>query len=271
MTIEDRYFEIGHLDRLSYGDTLIHSLDPRAKLLVTFFFMIVVVSFSKYQVSGLVPLLVFPVVMSSLADIPATLLLKKILAVSPFAILLGIVNPFLDHHIVAHVGGLPVSAGWISFGSIIMRFVLTVSAALILVATTSFPGICYAMERLKAPRILVLQLLFLYRFSFVLVEEAVRMARARDMRSFAGRGTGMKVYGQLVGMLFLRAADRAQRIHEAMFSRGFSGFFYVPRNSRMNYRDGLFMAGWTGFFVLCRWYNLSEILGTAFLKASGTG
>lgn len=265
-SFDSAYFDIKHLDTLSYKDTAIHRLDPRVKLLTTGIFILIVVSFSKYELTGLAPLLVFPVILISRADLPVGLLLKKIVAVSPFAVLVGAFNPLFDQQVIAHLGGVPISGGWISFASILIRFMLTVSAALILIATTSFPGICLALERLKVPRALIVQLYFLYYFIFVLMDEAVRMVRARNMRAFDGRGTGLRVYVHLLGALFLRAVDRAERVHQAMFSRAFNGHFYAARRSGITCQDGIFFLAWAAFFVLCRWYNISEIIGQAALR-----
>jgi cobalt/nickel transport system permease protein len=269
VTLAAQYFEIGYLDTLSYKQTSIHCLDPRVKVLVTLCFIVVVVSFPKYELTGLIPLVFFPVMLMSLAGLPFGLIFKKVVAVSPFAIFVGILNPFFDQHIVAHFGPLALTGGWLSFASILVRFVLTVSAALVLIATTSFPGVCFALDKLKAPRALVLQLLFLYRFMFVLMDEAHRMVRSRDMRAFGGRGTGLRVYVRLLGVLFLRSLDRAQRIHQAMSSRAFSGHFYVPRQSQAGYRDVLFFLLWPAFFLVCRFNNVSEIVGTAVLRLAG--
>ncbi|NTV76320.1 MAG: hypothetical protein HGA66_19220, partial [Holophaga sp.] len=73
---------------------------------------------------------------------------------------------------------------WISFLSILLRFALTTMAALVLIATTSFTGICAALERLGMPDVLATQLLLLYRYLLVLGEETMRMARARALRLF---------------------------------------------------------------------------------------
>ena len=80
--------------------------------------------------------------------------------------------------------GIHVSGGWVSFFSILLKFFLTMCSALLLISTTSFPGICHALRKLGIPEIFISQLLFLYRYIFVLVEETLRMVRARDLRSF---------------------------------------------------------------------------------------
>ncbi|MDZ4063693.1 MAG: cobalt ECF transporter T component CbiQ, partial [Coriobacteriia bacterium] len=186
---------------------------------------------------------------------------KKLLQVAPFAIVIGVFNPILDREIVAHVGGLGISGGWVSYGSILVRFALTTGAALVLIGTTGMTGVCMALEKLGAPDVFVTQLLFLYRYIFVLAEEALRMARARALRSFGNRGMGLTVYGQILGHLLLRTYDRARRIYRAMLCRGFDGHIRTLRQLQFNTRDAAFLLGWSGAFVLFRLYNVPLLAG----------
>jgi cobalt/nickel transport system permease protein len=261
MTFDEKYFAIGRLDRLAYGDTFVHRLDPRAKVIATVLFLLTVISFSKYEVAALVPLFLFPVLLMTLGDIPARFILRKVLIVSPFALLIGIFNPLLDTRTAAVIAGVPLSAGLLSFFSILLKFALTVSATLLLIATTSFPGVCHAFRRLGFPSLFVSQLLFLYRYLFVLMEEAMRIIRARDMRSFGARGTGMKVFVRLVGVLFLRTVDRAERVYDAMLSRGFHGDVPTLKSSRMAAADLAFMAAMIVFLALSRFFPITEGIG----------
>ncbi|OHB32859.1 MAG: cobalt ECF transporter T component CbiQ [Desulfuromonadaceae bacterium GWC2_58_13] len=259
--IESSLFDLGALDTLAGRQSAVHRLDPRAKLVTTLFFVCTVVSFGKYEISALLPFVLFPLVLVLVADLPAGMLLKKLLLAAPFAFFIGVFNPLLDRQILLHLGSLEISGGWISFISILLRFALTVFAALILIATTSFTGVCMAMERLGAPRIFALQLLFLYRYLFVLIDEAARMARARALRSFHGRGMGLKVAGNMAGQLLLRTLDRAQRIHQAMLCRGFDGEIRMLRPLHIGRREVLFTLGWSALFLLLRFVNLPQLLG----------
>ncbi len=259
--IESAFFDIGTLDTLAYRDTAVHRLDPRAKVVTTLVFVFTVVSFGKYEISALLPFFMFPVVLVAVGGLPTGYLLKKLLIVAPFAFFIGVFNPLLDRQVLLQLGALEVSGGWVSFASILLRFTLTVGAALILIATTSFAGVCMALERLGAPRVFALQLLFLYRYLFVLVDEAVRMVRARALRSFQRRGMGMKVFGHLVGQLLLRTLDRAQRIHLAMLCRGFDGEIRLPRPARIGRREVVFTLGWSALFLLMRLVNLPQLFG----------
>jgi cobalt/nickel transport system permease protein len=261
MAFDQAFFSIGRLDRLSYEDTLIHRLDPRVKVIATMLFILTVVSFSKYEVLALVPFLLFPVVLLALGDLPLGFIVQKVLIVSPFAILVGIFNPFIDTRTAAVLYGVPVSAGWISFASIVMKFLLTISAALILIATTSFPGVCQALRRLGAPALFVSQLLFLYRYLFVLLEETMRIIRARDLRAFGRRGLEAKVAARIVGALFLRTVERAERIYRAMLSRGFQGDIPLLRRTGLQVADVLFLSVSGAYFAAFRLYPLGEWAG----------
>lgn len=269
MNFEASYSGIGRLDRLSYRDTAIHRLDPRAKVVTTMLFAIVVVSFPRYEVLSLLPFFLFPVLMAALGDIPAGFIAKKVVAVSPFAVFVGIFNPLFDPATVAIAPGVTVSAGWISFASILVKFALTISAALLLIATTSFPGICRGLRRLGAPTLFVSQLLFLYRYLFVLMEEAMRVVRARDMRSFGGRGTGVRVFIRIVGTLFLRTVERAERIYGAMLARGFRGDVPSMRREMFRPSDALFVLSTCGLFVLCRFVAVPQMIGRLFEGLAG--
>ena len=261
MRIETAYSGIGRLDRLSYGDTVVHRIDPRAKVFATVLFAVVVVSFPGYEVLSLFPFFLFPVLIAALGDIPAGFIARKVVAVSPFAVFVGMFNPLFDSATVVVAPGITVSAGWISFASILVKFALTISAALLLIATTSFPGICRGLRRLGMPALFVSQLLFMYRYLFVLMEETTRVVRARDMRSFGRRGTGVRVFVRIVGTLFLRTVERAERIYGAMLARGFRGEVPSMRREALRPSDVFFVLAAGCFFALCRFVPVPRMIG----------
>jgi cobalt/nickel transport system permease protein len=263
---DSEYFNLGYLDKLSYKDTPVHRLDPRAKLIATVLFITTVVSFPKYEIAGLLPFFLFPAVLFSLGDIPVKFILKKVLLVSSFAVFIGVFNPVIDRRLVYSLFGLPVSAGWISFLSIMIKFFLTITSALLLIATTSFPGICHALQKLGMPEIFVSQLLFLYRYLFVLAEETMRTVRARDMRSFGKKGVGMKSFVHLTGTLFLRTFGRAERIYQAMLSRGFTGRLNSVRYYRFSGVDAAFLCSTAALLYCFRLYDIAGALGRLSMR-----
>jgi cobalt/nickel transport system permease protein len=260
-TIAGALSQLGYLDTLAARDTALHRLDPRAKLLTSMAFVLAVVSFGKYEISGLLPFAVFPLFLALAGNIPPAFLVRKLVIVSPFILFVGIFNPLIDREILLQLGSAGISGGWISFASLTLRATLTLSVVMLLLAVTGLNGIAAAMERLGVPKIFTMQLLFLYRYIFVLTEEALRLTRARSLRTFGGQGGGFRPYASILGHLLLRTLDRAERIHQAMLSRGFDGEMRLRRPLRFGAAELRFTLGWTALFAVLRAFNLPVWLG----------
>jgi cobalt/nickel transport system permease protein len=263
---DKEFFNIGYLDTLSYKQTFIHRINPGIKLVVTLVFILIVVSFSKYEIQRLIPYFAFPVFLMSAGEIPAGVILKKIFVVSPFVLFAGMFNPILDTAVVYTIWGIPVSGGWISYASIIIKFIITISSALLLIATTSFPGICYALDRLRVPKVFVMQLLFIYRYLFVLAEEAMRIVRARNMRAFGKHGRDIRTFINIIGTFLIRSIERSERIYHAICSRGFDGRINLLRDVRLKSTDIIFALTAVSAFIILRMYDIAELIGAAALK-----
>lgn len=264
-SIEQNFFNLRYLDTLARQTTWLHRLDPRAKLLTTLIFIVTVVSFDKYVIVRMIPFLIYPVILMGMGRLPPGYILKKILLVAPFAVLLGIFNPFFDQDPRLALGPVAISGGWISFASLLLRFFLTVCAALIFIALTSFNGFCLALEKFRLPRIFIIQLLLLYRYIFVLVDEAVRMVRARALKSFSNKKMDLKTFTAMTGQLLLRATSRAERIHLAMSCRGFDGHVRLMSTTTITMAEIAFVLTWSAIFLLMRFYNLPQLIGAAAL------
>jgi cobalt/nickel transport system permease protein len=260
-SIQGTILDFRRLEELAGGDTALHRLDARAKVLSTLAYLLAVVSFDRYALAALFPFFLYPVTILSLGGLPAGYFARKVGLILPFALAVGMLNPLFDREVMVRLGPIGVTGGWISCASIVVRAALTVSAALVLVGVTGFPEICRALERLGAPQAFTVQLLFLYRYIFVLTEVGARSSRARELRSFGGKGLGIRSYGSLVGHLLLRTWMRAERIHMAMRARGFTGEFHTTAPSRFGIREFLFLLGWSTLFVVLRLRNVPQFLG----------
>lgn len=265
--LEGALAHLGSLDELALRDTAAARLDARAKLLVTLAYVAVVASFGRGELARLAPLALFPAVMLALGDVPLRPILVRLALASPFALGVALFEPVLDRAPAAVVLGVPVSGGWLSFASILARFALSLGAALLLVATTGFDRVAAALRRLGAPRALVVQLLFTWRYLFVLGGEGARMTRARDLRA-PERRMPLALAAQLMGVLLLRALERAQRVHAAMVCRGFDGTFPARRAARFGGPDLAFTLAWLGFLAGVRLYDLPRLLGAALAGAT---
>lgn len=261
-SIHNAVLDLKRLDLMANGASSVHRLDARAKVLVTLVFTLCVVSYGRYELAPLFPFFVFPLAMISLAGLPPLFIIKKILLLCPFVIAVGIFNPVFDRTVFLQLGPIGISGGWISFASILARSTLTVGAAFILVASTGFTAVCQALESLGMPKVFAVQLLFLYRYIFVLTEESGRASRARELRSCGKKGQGIRSFGSLVGHLLLRTWQRAERIHMAMLARGFTGTFHASRQTSFGAPEIRFVLIWSSLFIFLRLQNASELLGS---------
>ena len=124
------------------------------------------------------------------------------------------------------------------FISVLLKSWASVTAAVVLTATTPPLRLLEALRALRIPAILVAIVMLMYRYLFVLVDEAQSLMRARTARSAAiGPKSGgslvwrAKSAGGMAGSLFIRTLDRSERIYMAMLARGYDG---TLRQSRVD-------------------------------------
>jgi cobalt/nickel transport system permease protein len=249
------------LDDLARKKTFIHRLHPLVKLLTTLAYLVVVVSFDRYDVTGMLPFIFYPVLVMALAELPAGPILKRILLVEPLIIGIGILNPVFDQQAVV-VGGMTIARGWVTFIAIFIKCGFTVTAALLLIATTGMERLASAMDMLRIPRLFILQLLLTYRYISVLMEEVARLMRAYALRAPRQKGVQMSAWGSLAGQLLLRTLDRAQRVYQAMCLRGFTGEYRTGDRQKIGAWDLAYLASWSLFFTAARAYNIPELMGS---------
>jgi cobalt/nickel transport system permease protein len=239
---------LGALDALAARDTPASRLDARVKALAALAVAVTAASFGRGEALRLLPLAAWPVALGALGDVPWRAVLVRLAIASPFALGVAAFEPLLDRAPAVTWGGITLSAGAVAFVTIVLKFALALSAALVLVATTGFDAVCAALARLGAPRVVVTQLLLLYRYLFVLAEEATRMLRAHALRSPDRPRPSARTAGTLLGQLLLRTLDRGERLHAAMRCRGFDGELRLVRRPRLGRAD-LAFAGATALLL----------------------
>jgi cobalt/nickel transport system permease protein len=249
------------LEELTENETWIHRLHPAAKIITTFVYLVVVISFDKYDVSGLIPFAAFPILMMSISETPYRPLLSRLLIALPFSFFAALSNIFLDRAVAFQLAGLSITFGLLSFSSIIFKTILTVMAVLLLVSTTPMIKVAHELIRAKVPKIFVLQLMLTYRYISVLIEETGNMITAYHMRSPRQKGIEMNHMGTFVGQLLLRSFGKADRIYYAMKCKGFDGEYRFATSDRSKAKDWAFAILLSGSFILMRTINVSLLLG----------
>jgi len=203
------------LDRFSRGSTVCHRLSPRLKIVLTLAVVVLAVLLpaSMWPAQGCLACLVFAAL--SLAELPLAYLARRMALFLPLLAMTALAIPL----------SRGFAGGWETALGIVIRATVAFLAALWLVSTTPFDRLLAALNRLGLPRLFSVMLAFVFRYLSVLFDELARMRTAQRARTFGPRPvkSGWKNAVQLVGMLLIRALDRAERIHGAMCSRGWNG------------------------------------------------
>ncbi len=84
--------ELGRMDELAAQDSPLHRLNAGAKLLATIAYIITVMSFGKYQLSGLIPMLLWPVLLFQVSGIRVSTCFYKLRIVLPLVMALSLIH-----------------------------------------------------------------------------------------------------------------------------------------------------------------------------------
>lgn len=237
----------GHLHSVGVaGDphSPIHRLDPRAKLIGFTLITLVAVSTPLTAWPALVACATALAVVAVLARVSPGTLWGRARLVLPLVLFVGVFVPFVRAGEPVDLGPVTVSReGLETFATVSAKAILGTLSAVLLGATTSFPDVLHALERLRAPRLLVLIAAFMYRYLFTIVDEVSRMRAALAARGYAPRNAlQAQAIGRVATALFLRTYERAERVHLAMLARGWSQT--MPRLDVLAFKraDAVFLA-----------------------------
>lgn len=247
--------KVKSLDELSRQKNFINGVHPLVKLLVTLAYITVLASFNRYEIAGLLPFFLYPVIIIIACDLPLIKLIQRVLVVEPFIIITGILNPIFDKNLI-QLGGMVFSGGWLTFVSLMLKSTLMVLAGLLLIATTGIDEIARALSILKIPSIFVLLFILTYRYIFVLMDEAGRLIKAYSLRAPGQTGVNIRVWGSMVGQLLIRTYNRAQTIYQSMTLKGYNGNYTISVEQRFRSVDAVYMALWLLIIVTARIVNI---------------
>jgi cobalt/nickel transport system permease protein len=196
------------LDRYSRLESPIHRLPTIVKLLGALGVVTACVSVSFVHAWFFIVLAGLLLVLSALTSIPWRFIFGRLILLEPFALGIALMALLQEN-------------GGMVFLSILVKSTLCLFTVILLSNTTPFSSLLTTMKRLGMPRLLVTILALLYRYLFVLIDEAERLNRARASRTFStSRRKKWQMLASLIGQLFVRSTERAERIYAAMTARG---------------------------------------------------
>lgn len=257
--------EIHSLENLAERNMFLNRIHPLAKVLVTIWYLILVMSFGKYDMTGLLGMCLYPLILMISGDISIRQALRRLKPVLLMVFLIGAANPFFDKTPVLEAGGITVTAGMLSMMTLFFKTGFAIFASYILIATTTVEQVCYALRRIHMPQILVTELLLIYRYLVLMLKEADRITQAYMLRAPGEKGIKKSAWGSLAGQMLLRSMDRAQRVYESMTLRGFRGEFFLRGNFIPLWQSVLYGTLWGMVLAVFRFVPVFELAGRIFM------
>ena len=264
--MEKALHELGEMDELAARSSPIHRLHPAAKLIATIAYIVLTVSFDKYDLNGLIPMLLWPVLLFQISGIPVRTCFYKLRIVLPLVMAVGLFNPFFDRQVILTLGSLKVTGGVVSMLTLMLKGLFCLMASFLLMATTQIDKLCGALRRLHVPGMIVTLLLLTYRYIGVMTEELAVMTEAYHLRAPGQKGIHVSAWGSFLGQLLLRSMDRAQELYGSMLLRGYHEHFHYADIPPFRLRDALYMTACVAVFVLLRLTGVSALLGGLIVR-----
>ena len=196
------------LDNCSHLDSPVHRMPAAMKFIGAVALVLTTVLLSASQPLGFALVAVALLAAAALSRIPPVFLARRLLLLEPIALGVAALAVFQPD-------------GWRVFAMVLVRTNLCLLTMILLSNTTSFADILRVLQRLRVPSLLVTTMALMYRYLFVLADEVGRMGRARASRTFlARRRVAWWSQAGIIGQLFIRSTERAERIYAAMCARG---------------------------------------------------
>jgi len=220
-------------DEVAARPGFLQRLDPCTKL-IGLLVLLITASFT-HHLALLATIYLLSLVLAAASAVPLGGFLRRVWLTVPlftaFVVLPATTNLITPGEIVVPLGtwfGHPVgltAQGLAGAALLVSRVAVSVSLALLVTITTSWPRMLEALRALKIPRMFVTVGAMAYRYVFVLVEvitdrytarvaRTVRRERAKAGRSFVAASAGA---------LFGRAHQLSGEVNDAMIARGYVG------------------------------------------------
>jgi len=216
----------------------LHQRDARAKLAVLLASLIAISTTSmaarSFHVSSVVYAVVLILGVLS-ARLPIAGLLLRAAWVLPFSLTFAV--------LVYWSGDAARATGMLE------KSYLSAVATLLFVATTPLEKWTAGLDQWHCPRTLILVMQFLYRYLFLIADQAHRMMNAAELRRGVSKRlsglrsprSGFQSASGAVGVLFARSWQRSEAVYQAMCARGFTGRFPSAAAPRFRAADAVFL------------------------------
>lgn len=189
-------------------ETPVRRISAGWKFFIALAIVLTTVLLPRTEFIGLAAVGLIVVMLAVASRIPATYLLKRLLLLEPLVIGVALLMLFQPN------------GGRLLLG-ILLKTNICLLTTILLSSTTPSTEMLRLLKQLRVPWLMVSTLTLMHRYLFVLAEESERMRRARASRTLnQWKHFQWRALATVLGQLFIRATERAERIYNAMCARG---------------------------------------------------
>jgi cobalt/nickel transport system permease protein len=202
------------IDKYSDRSSAMHDLGAIPKILISLVILVCILATPIHAAYLLIIYAVFIAGVWFLSGVPTVHILKRLSITIPFIALIALGALF------ANGMASPIQR----YLLIVAKAVMAIAVLTILTSTTRFPQLMGGFSRLGTPKVISSIMAFLYRYIFILIDEAERLNMGRKSRQLStSKRLAWKGRAWMTGTLFVRSLERSERVYRAMLSRGFAG------------------------------------------------
>ena len=200
-------------DHYSSLDSPIHNFPTGVKIFSAIALVLILTVLPELYISfTALPILSVLIIILIISRVPVINVLKRTLVILPIVLPVIILNSIFMESGLKHSMILSV------------RSFLSIFSLILLVSVTRFSDIMKTLSSWHVPRIVIMILSFMYRYFFLLTGEMEKMIRAVKLRSGGSQGVRIiRIYSQILAILFIKSYERAERVYQAMLMRGYDG------------------------------------------------
>lgn len=216
------------LDEIASGDSPIHRLEGRVKLIS----LVLIIVYCVFASNLFVPIIleIYLLAIMYLSKISFFNSFKRVLFLLPFGGMIIVFQPFI------HPGNVLWSYSWLQISDVglnfaillLVRLIVCLTAIVILSSVSPVQQIVTSLRKLKMPRELAMILSIMVRFLFVFIDELETIKKSQKSRNFDIHSKltpyrwRLKQVGYGIAMMFLKSYEQGERTYQSMISRGFS-------------------------------------------------
>ncbi|MDD5474459.1 MAG: cobalt ECF transporter T component CbiQ [Candidatus Methanoperedens sp.] len=238
------HISLTELERETYKKSPVHRIDGRIKILITLAIIVYAVALPRMDALNFLKLgmlEVYIITLMLLARLELSYIALRFAIALPVGFGIAAFQPFLKQPFIANFTvlytlpmGFEITREGMLFGAVILaKFLVCISAVILLSSTTSMSELVSSARRMGLPKELALLFTMMVRYLFVFWNMLGRIRTAQKTRCFdiwnkkVPRRWTLEQVGYTISSMFVRSYEQGERTYQSMLCRGYSADAHV--------------------------------------------